>query len=171
MEKKFGGLGRRELMSRIRSHGNKDTELAMARLFRRRKITGWRRQVQLRVANVGLQLPKDGRITRRMKTAARHFKVRPDFVFSKLRLAVFVDGCFWHGCQRHGTQPKGNAAFWRRKISRNKTRDRRVNRALRRAQWQVLRVWAHALTRRQEARLLGRVRRAVGDKPRPNKIK
>jgi DNA mismatch endonuclease (patch repair protein) len=71
--------------------------------------------------------------------------VRPDFVFPKQRLAVFVDGCFWHGCPRHGTQPKGNAAFWRKKISGNQIRDKRVNRILRGAGWQVLRIWEHDL--------------------------
>jgi hypothetical protein len=43
-------------------------------------------------------------------------KVRPDFVFPKIRLTLFVDGCFWHGCPKHAMQPKGNAAFWRRKL-------------------------------------------------------
>ena len=60
-------------------------------------------------------------------------RVRPDFTFRKERVVVFVDGCFWHGCPKHGTQPKGNASFWRRKFSANKNRDRLVNLALRRA--------------------------------------
>ena len=90
------------------------------------------------------------------------FRVRPDFVFRPARLAVFVDGCFWHGCPQHGTQPKGNAAFWKVKFARNQARDRRVNRALRRAGWHVLRIWEHALRRatkdkRNEARLLRRI--------------
>jgi len=71
--------------------------------------------------------------------------VRPDFVFRQARLAVFVDGCYWHSCPKHATKPKNNRAFWHRKLSANKTRDRLVNRALRRAGWRVLRIWECAL--------------------------
>jgi DNA mismatch endonuclease (patch repair protein) len=77
--------------------------------------------------------------------------VRPDFVFKKARLAVFVDGCFWHGCPRHATKPKNNRAFWRRKLAGNRTRDLRVNRMLRRAGWRVVRIWECALGRRAGA--------------------
>ena len=122
-------------MSRVRSRGNKDTELALVKLFRRHKITGWRRNQKI----FG----------------------KPDFVFPKLRLAVFVDGCFWHGCPKHGTQPKGNAAFWRNKIARNQARDRLVNQTLRRANWRVLRIWEHELTVKNESRLLRRIETAL----------
>jgi DNA mismatch endonuclease (patch repair protein) len=81
----------------------------------------------------------------------------PDFVFQRLRTAVFVDGCFWHGCRAHCKQPAGNRSFWRRKLAGNKARDRRVNRTLRAAGWRVLRVWEHALTRHGEKRLLARL--------------
>ena len=70
---------------------------------------------------------------------------------------MFVDGCFWHGCPRHGTKPKTNAAFWRDKIATNKARDRRVNRALRGRGWTVARVWEHELRRRNEAKLIRRL--------------
>ena len=76
------------------------------------------------------------------------FLVRPDFVFRKERLAVFVDGCFWHGCPKHGTQPKGNGAFWRKKFATNIARDHRVNRALRAGGWRVVRIWECALKKR-----------------------
>jgi DNA mismatch endonuclease (patch repair protein) len=89
------------------------------------------------------------------------FSVRPDFVFPKRRLAVFVDGCFWHGCPKHATRPRGNAAFWRRKLAANKARDRRVNRVLRAAGWRVLRIWEHELARTNEARLAGRLTRLL----------
>ena len=111
-------------MSRIRGRGNKDSELALARLLRRHRITGWRRNQ-----------PVFG---------------KPDFVFPKLRLAVFVDGCFWHGCPRHATQPKNNRAFWRNKLAGNQRRDALVNRALRRAGWRVLRIWGCDLAKRPE---------------------
>jgi DNA mismatch endonuclease (patch repair protein) len=88
--------------------------------------------------------------------------VRPDFVFRKERLVVFVDGCFWHGCPRHYARPKARRAFWDAKIAANRARDRRVDRALRASGWRVLHVWEHALASRQIARTLARLRRAVG---------
>lgn len=153
----FTKAKRSEVMARIRSRGNQATEMALATFFRRNQITGWRRQVQI------------GTSPRPSPQRGEGVKVRPDFVFPKLKLAVFVDGCFWHGCPRHGTQPKGNAAFWRQKLARNRARDRRVTRALRRAHWRVLRIWEHDLHRatkrratkdqRNEARLLRRIQR------------
>jgi DNA mismatch endonuclease (patch repair protein) len=142
----FTKAKRSEVMSRIRSRGNRGTELALARVFRRHGITGWRRQWQVRSA----------------KSVVRRFRVRPDFVFPKLRLAVFVDGCFWHACPRHATQPRNNAAFWRKKLAANRARDRRVNRALRVAGWRVLRIWEHELARQREARLVTRLLRFLG---------
>jgi DNA mismatch endonuclease (patch repair protein) len=104
------------------------------------------------------------------------FRVRPDFVFRTQRLAVFVDGCFWHGCPRHATWPRQNAKFWREKILRNRTRDRLVTRTLRAHGWTVLRLWEHELpsslgasarpgARAKERCLLARLRRAsfLGD--------
>jgi DNA mismatch endonuclease (patch repair protein) len=119
------------VMSRIRSRGNKATEVALAKLFRRHKVTGWRRHLEVRIK----------------KAKGRSFRVRPDFVFRKERLAVFVDGCFWHGCPKHGTQPKGNRAFWKNKFARNIARDVLVSRTLRRAGWRVVRIWECALKR------------------------
>ena len=84
---------------------------------------------------------------------------KPDFVFPKARVAVFVDGCFWHGCPQHATWPKQNAAFWAEKIGRNQARDRKVTRTLRATGWTVLRIWEHAL--KKPERVLARVRRAV----------
>ena len=132
---------RSKLMAKIRSRGNKDTELALAKFFRRNKITGWRRQVEIR-GRAALPRRRDEATEHRRPTS---FRVRPDFIFPKLRLAVFVDGCFWHGCPQHATQPKNNRAFWRRKFSRNKKRDAFVNRALRRNGWRVIRIWECAL--------------------------
>jgi DNA mismatch endonuclease (patch repair protein) len=86
---------------------------------------------------------------------------KPDFVFPKLRLAVFVDGCFWHRCPRHAVKPKQNAAFWRRKISANKARDRLVSRTLRRQGWSVLRIWEHELARKHERRVAAKIRRVL----------
>ena len=132
-------------MSRIRSRGNRATELALVRVFRAEGITGWRRHFEIRKAESGKQ----------------KFKVRPDFVFPKLRVAVFVDGCFWHGCPKHETKPRNNAAFWRKKFARNIARDRLVTRTLRREGWRVLRIWEHELARKNEARLLRRIRKVL----------
>jgi DNA mismatch endonuclease (patch repair protein) len=136
----FTKAKRSEVMSLIRGRGNKDTEVALAKLFRRNKITGWRRNQKI----FG----------------------KPDFIFPKLKLAIFVDGCFWHGCPKHGTQPKGNRAFWKNKFARNKARDVLVTRTLRSAKWRVLRIWEHDLHRaakkpENEARLVRRIQRAL----------
>ena len=75
-------------------------------------------------------------------TAAR--PVRPDVVFPRQRVAVFVDGCFWHGCPEHGTWPAANSAYWTRKLDRNQERDRETTRRLTDDGWVVLRFWEHA---------------------------
>jgi DNA mismatch endonuclease, patch repair protein len=70
-------------------------------------------------------------------------KVRPDVVFLRVRVAVFVDGCFWHGCPAHGTKPRSNATYWYSKILRNQERDQRIDAVLRANGWQVIRAWEH----------------------------
>lgn len=70
-------------------------------------------------------------------------KVRPDIVFTKARVAIFVDGCFWHCCPDHATTPRRNGQFWRAKLQANVNRDRRVDQALSADGWQLLRVWEH----------------------------
>ncbi len=69
--------------------------------------------------------------------------VRPDIVFTPARLAVFVDGCFWHACPIHGNQPRANTEYWRPKLERNVARDRAVDEALTAAGWRILRAWEH----------------------------
>lgn len=133
----FTKAKRSEVMSRIRGRGNKETELALAKLLRQHGIKDWHRHLQLRILSP---------VTRHVSLS-----VRPDFVFPKVMLAVFVDGCFWHGCPKHGTKPKNNAAFWRRKLASNTRRDRLVNRTLRRAGWRVVRIWECALHARPQS--------------------
>jgi len=158
----FTKAKRSEVMSRIRSRGNRDTELALASLFRRHTITGWRKQVQVRIAERGV------RSSGALRSARPALRVKPDFVFRKARVTVFVDGCFWHGCPRHATWPANRAAWWRRKIKGNQTRDRLVNRTLRRAGWRVIRIWEHELHKRGvrnaergTARLVRRIQAAL----------
>lgn len=69
--------------------------------------------------------------------------IRPDIVFTDKRLAIFLDGCYWHGCPLHGTTPATNTAYWDAKIATNKARDRRNTKALQSAGWTVLRIWEH----------------------------
>jgi len=120
----FTKAKRSAVMSRIRGHGNKDTELALMKLFRRNRITGWRRNQKV----FG----------------------KPDFLFRRNRLAIFLDGCFWHGCPKHCNIPARNREFWKKKFASNMARDRRVNRELRQLGWRVVRIWEHDLTRRGE---------------------
>ncbi|MFC1680354.1 very short patch repair endonuclease [Pseudomonadota bacterium] len=68
---------------------------------------------------------------------------RPDVIFPGRRIAVFVDGCFWHGCMEHGVAPKNNAEFWKKKLKGNKVRDAEVNAQLEELGWTVIRIWEH----------------------------
>lgn len=74
--------------------------------------------------------------------------IRPDFVFIGSRIAVFVDGCFWHGCPRHYIPPVGNAMFWQEKLRRNRARDRHATERLTQEGWIVFRVWECDVNRR-----------------------
>lgn len=118
----FGGLSRSALMARVRGRGNATTEVRFARLLRQSQLSGWRRNQ-----------PVTG---------------RPDFIWRASRVAVFIDGCFWHGhdCGRKLT-PKTNAGLWRSKILGNKERDRRTTRLLKREGWRVCRIWECELAR------------------------
>jgi DNA mismatch endonuclease (patch repair protein) len=140
----FTKAKRSDVMSRIRSRGNKDTELALAKLLRANGIKGWRRHASLK-----------------FQISSSKFQVKPDFVFRKLKLAMFVDGCFWHGCPKHSTKPQNNRTFWQRKFSANKTRDQVVTRTLKRAGWRVLRLWEHERARKNAARLMARLDRVL----------
>jgi DNA mismatch endonuclease (patch repair protein) len=126
---------RSDIMRAVRSRGNRVTELVLVRMLRQHKITGWRRHAGL--------------------------AGNPDFVFRKQKLAVFVDGCFWHGCAKHCRMPKGNSSYWNPKIASNRIRDRQVNRMLRRTGWQVLRIWEHELAQRKQDRCMARIMRAL----------
>lgn len=91
-----------------------------------------------------------------------HHKIpgRPDIVFTKARVAVFCDGCFWHGCPEHGAKPKTNHLFWSTKLAKNKARDERVVAALRAEGWTVMRFWEHEIEE-DAAKLAREVVRAV----------
>jgi len=119
-------------MAAVRSKGNRSTELALGRLLFASGLRGYRKHWAV-----------DG---------------RPDFAWLGLRVAVFVDGCFWHGCTRCKNLPQSNAGFWRDKIGANQRRDKRVTQRLRRAGWTVVRVKECAL---HWPSTLNRIARAV----------
>ncbi|WP_343125156.1 very short patch repair endonuclease [Opitutus sp. GAS368] len=139
-------------MSRIRGTKNKGTELRLIQVFRVNGITGWRRGCSLSLRVSGLKSQVSGLAGHRSTG-----RVRPDFIFPRLRVAVFVDGCFWHGCPRHATWPRTRASFWKAKIEGNRTRDRLVGRELRRSGWRVIRIWEHELAKRNSPRLFRRL--------------
>lgn len=105
----------------------------------RRRDTKPERQVRSMLHAAGLRF----RVDLSIKLEGRR-PVRPDIVFTRARLAVFIDGCFWHGCPKHGTRPKiKNSNYWNAKIARNHERDDEHNHALARDGWTVLRFWEH----------------------------
>lgn len=101
----------------------------------------------------GLRYRKD----RRLEVAGR--RVRPDLAFGPARVAVFVDGCFWHRCPLHSTRPSANAEYWQQKFAANVARDRADDAALQAAGWTVLRVWEHEDPLAAAQRVEGTVRR------------
>ena len=102
----------------------------------------------------GLRYRKDRRIV------LPHSSTRADIVFVGLRIAVFIDGCFWHACPRHGTRPKHNAWYWGPKLDANRARDRASTSALRSLGWSVHRFWEHEPSDRVVQRIADAVARA-----------
>lgn len=72
---------------------------------------------------------------------------RPDFANRKEKIAIFVDGCFWHGCAKHYVEPKSNTSYWLPKIKRNIARDKEVNQRLKSLGWRVIRIWEHNIAK------------------------
>jgi DNA mismatch endonuclease (patch repair protein) len=121
-------------MSRIHSRGNLSTELALVAAMRGAGISGWRRNSSI-CGN-------------------------PDFVFPRVRLAVFVDGCYWHGCSKCGLAPKSNVDYWSAKIGKNRRRDKENTRQLRQGGWTVVRIWEHDL-KKQPMKCIKRIRSTI----------
>lgn len=108
--------------------------------MRANRGTDTRPEVALRAAlhRRGFRFRKNARLD-----LAPGRRVRPDIVFPKLRLAIFVDGCYWHGCSLHRSIPVSNTAFWRTKIEGTRERDEIQNEWLMMSGWTVIRVWEH----------------------------
>ncbi|MBN1392458.1 MAG: DNA mismatch endonuclease Vsr [Sedimentisphaerales bacterium] len=111
---------RSKTMSAIRGKNNRTTELCFRMALVRAGIKGW-------------------------ETNAEDLAGRPDFFFCKKRIAVFIDGCFWHGCPKCGHYPKTRSKFWKTKILRNKERDKRNRHILRKHGIKVVSIWEHFL--------------------------
>jgi len=116
----------------------------------RRADTGPERQLRSELHCLGLRF-------RLHRQVVRGVRRQVDIVFGPARVAVLVDGCFWHGCPKHGTMAKANAAFWSEKIAANKRRDVDTNRRLTEEGWRVIRVWEHE----DPARAAQRIARVV----------
>ena len=125
---------RSRLMASVKGCDNQSTELKLLKLFREHGVKGWRRHQ-----------PLTG---------------KPDFVFPEQQLAIFVDGCFWHGCPRCYRRPKSNRKYWDAKLAGNITRDRRVSRLLRAEGWSVCRIWECRLKKPDS--VIRRIRRMLG---------
>lgn len=95
------------------------------------------RVIRSRLHSLGLRFRVNYRIR------LNNLSVRPDIVFTRRRVAVFIDGCFWHHCPEHGNLPTRNRDYWLPKLQRNMERDRKVNEALGEADWRVVRAWEH----------------------------
>lgn len=115
---------RSEIMRAVKSSKNRSTEEKLILFFRENGITGWRRNYQV--------------------------YGKPDFVFAKLRIAIFVDGCFWHGHGCRYTGPEQNKEYWQRKIGRNMSRDEDVTKHLEKLGWNVIRIWECELLKKNK---------------------
>jgi DNA mismatch endonuclease, patch repair protein len=120
------------IMAQVRSAGNKSTEMKLVWMLRKEKITGWRRCY-----------PIFG---------------KPDFVFQQKKVAVFVDGCFWHGHPKKCRMPKTNRRYWTDKIRRNMERDKLVTHTLKAKGWKVVRIWEDSINK---SATLVRLRKAL----------
>ena len=127
----FSTEKRSAVMKAIKSRNTKTTELKMMEIFKELHITGWRRTYPL----IG----------------------KPDFVFPKKRLVVFVDGCFWHGHDCRNVTPSDNAEFWDAKRDYNKRHDELVTQTLKSKNWTVIRVWECELKKRNKEKLLDKI--------------
>lgn len=111
----FSKAERSRIMKSVKSSGNKSTEIKLIRYFKEHHITGWKRGYQV--------------------------KGHPDFVFLKRRIAVFVDGCFWHGHDCRNTRPSANFDYWEKKRQRNITHDKEITSLFEQRGWLVIRIW------------------------------
>lgn len=128
----FDKAKRSEIMSVVRSKSNKSTELKLISIFRNNHIHGWRRNYNV--------------------------KGHPDFVFLDMKIAIFVDGCFWHGHDCRNTRPVDHAEYWNKKRERNVQHDKEVTELFQRRGWTVIRIWECELKKSNESKLLDKLK-------------
>lgn len=126
---------RSNIMRKVRSQKNNSTELKLLSVFRENNITGWRRNYPV--------------------------KGHPDFVFIDKRVAIFVDGCFWHGHDCRNTQPKENAEYWLKKRIRNIKHDKEITDAFKSRGWTVMRIWECELQKKKLYDTLTRIQEVL----------
>lgn len=126
---------RSAVMRKVRSQGNKSTELRLITIFKSAGLTGWRRNYPV--------------------------KGKPDFVFPKYRVVVFTDGCFWHGHDCRNTRPSENSEYWMKKHERNTRRDAEITALFEKRGWTVLRIWECELKKKNEAKIIERIKTAL----------
>jgi DNA mismatch endonuclease (patch repair protein) len=134
----FSKAKRSEVMAAVRGRGNRSTEWRLRARLISSGLSGWR-------------------------VHATDVSGKPDFAFDEAKVAVFVDGCFWHGCHRCRNIPATNREFWSNKIGKNKKRDQKVTRLLKKSGWQVVRFWEHEL-KREPSKCLTMIMNIVGHK-------
>lgn len=122
---------RSSIMQCVRSKGNKSTEIKLIQVFAENGITGWRRNYQV--------------------------KGHPDFVFPKRKIAVFVDGCFWHGHDCRNTRPSDNQEYWQKKRERNIQHDLEVTELFEKRGWTVIRIWECELKKKNADVLMNKL--------------
>lgn len=133
----FDKAKRSDIMSKVRSKGNKTTELTLIALFSKLGVTGWRRSYPV--------------------------KGHPDFVFQKAKIAVFVDGCFWHGHDCRNTRPQENHEFWEKKREFNKRHDREITALFEKRGWMVVRIWECELKKKNRPALIVKLKNIHGE--------
>lgn len=132
----FSKEKRSDIMRRVKSQKNKSTELQLIEVFKEQHIIGWRRNYKV--------------------------KGHPDFVFPKQRIAVFVDGCFWHGHDCRNTRPSDNQSYWKKKRERNVERDKATTAQFEARGWTVLRIWECELKKKNREQLLQKIQSYCG---------
>ena len=122
---------RSRIMSRVKSKNNKSTELKLIKYFKELSIHGWKRNYRV----IG----------------------HPDFVFLNKKIAIFVDGCFWHGHDCRNTRPSSNQEYWEQKIQQNVKRDKNVTKRFEDRGWRVIRIWECELKKKNRELLIAKL--------------
>lgn len=131
----FNKEKRSQIMRAVKSRDTKSTEKTLLNLFKENGVTGWRRTYDV--------------------------KGHPDFVFLKQRVAIFVDGCFWHGHDCRNTRPSDNAEYWQKKRERNIRHDKEVTKIFEKRGWTVLRIWECELQKNHREKTLKKILSAI----------